>query len=323
MGSVCMGDKQMGKIAVGVDVGGTTVKLGFFSPEGELIQKWEIPTDRESSGANIIPDIASSIQKTLEKGAYKLEDVIGVGLDVPGPVQPTGYVEVCVNLFWKDRYPARELSELLQGVRVEIGNDANVAALGEAWKGGGEGAQDAVMLTLGTGVGGGVILGGQIVSGRHGLGGEIGHIHVRDEEAEAYNCGGHGCLEQIASATGIVREAKQKLAESEAASAMRALGEKLSAKDVCDLGRAGDALADEVMETVARYLGLAISHLCLIVDPEIFIIGGGVSRAGSYLLDKIKKYYDMYTAISSNRGRVVLAELGNDAGIYGAVRLVL
>ena len=313
----------MAKIGIGVDVGGTSVKLGMFTRTGNLIKKWEIPTDRENNCANVLPDVAASVRKTLEEEGFSLEDVVGVGLGVPGPVQPTGYVEVCVNLHWKDRYPGRELSELLDGVRVEAGNDANVAALGEAWKGGGGGADDAVMFTLGTGVGGGVIVNGKIITGKHGLGGELGHMHVRDEETEFCNCGGKGCLEQIASATGIVREAKRILKKSDADSKMRQLGDLLTARDVCDLGRDGDPLADEVMETVSRYLGLAISHVEMTVDPDVFIIGGGVSRAGSYLLEKIRKYYNDYTTLSRNHGNVVLAALGNDAGIYGAVRLVM
>ena len=313
----------MAKIGIGVDVGGTSVKLGMFTRTGNLIKKWEIPTDRENNCANVLPDVAASIRKTLEEEGFSTEDLVGVGLGVPGPVQPTGYVEVCVNLHWKDRYPGRELSELLDGVRVEAGNDANVAALGEAWKGGGEGAEDAVMVTLGTGVGGGVIHHGKIVAGRHGLGGEIGHIHVRDGEPEQCNCGGYGCLEQVASATGIVREAKRMMKKSTEPSGMREYGDQISCRTICDLGKAGDALADETLETVARYLGLAVSTIALTVDPDVFIIGGGVSRAGDYLLDKIRKYYDSFTPISKNRGRVVLASLGNDAGIYGAVKMVL
>ena len=313
----------MARIGIGVDVGGTSVKLGMFTRTGNLIKKWEIPTDRENNCANVLPDVAASVRKTLEEEGFSLEDVVGVGLGVPGPVQPTGYVEVCVNLHWRDRYPGRELSELLDGVRVEAGNDANVAALGEAWKGGGGGADDAVLFTLGTGVGGGVIVNGKIITGKHGLGGELGHMHVRDEETEFCNCGGKGCLEQIASATGIVREAKRILKKSDADSKMRQLGDLLTARDVCDLGRDGDPLADEVMETVSRYLGLAISHVEMTVDPDVFIIGGGVSRAGSYLLEKIRKYYNDYTTLSRNHGNVVLAALGNDAGIYGAVRLVM
>ncbi len=314
----------MEKVGIGVDVGGTGIKLGLFQPDGTILKKWEFPTDTSENGTHILPDIAESIRKTMEETFQGKAELIGVGIGVPGPVQPTGYVEVGVNLHWREMYPARELSELLGGVRVEVGNDANVAALGEAWRGGGEGAANAVLLTLGTGVGGGVIMNGEIVTGKHGLAGEVGHIHVRDGETEPCNCGAVGCLEQIASATGIVREARRRLAQEKTRdSGLRALGDKLTAKDVCDLGRAGDGLADEVMETVAKYLGETISMLCMTIDPEIFIIGGGVSRAGAYLLDKVKVYYDRYTKISQNRGRVVLAELGNDAGIYGAVKLVL
>ena len=314
---------EKGKLAVGVDLGGTSVKLGVFTAEGELIRKWEIPTDRTDNCANVVPDIAGSIRAELAKDGYTEKDLIGIGMGVPGPVQPDGYVEVCVNLHWHDKYPAKELSELLGGVAVELGNDANVAALGEAWKGGGEGAEDAVMVTLGTGVGGGVIHHGKIVAGRHGLGGEIGHIHVRDGEPEQCNCGGYGCLEQVASATGIVREAKRMMQKSTKPSGMREYGDQISCRTICDLGKSGDALADETLETVARYLGLAVSTIALTVDPDVFIIGGGVSRAGDYLLDKIRKYYDSFTPISKNRGRVVLASLGNDAGIYGAVKMVL
>ncbi len=314
----------MGKIAIGVDVGGTSVKLGMFAKNnGELLKKWEIPTDRSNEGANVISDIAASIRGVLGQDGIPVSDLVGIGMGVPGPVQPNGFVEVCVNLHWKDRYPARELSILLDEVPVKIGNDANVAALGEAWRGGGAGAGDAVMITLGTGVGGGVILNHEIVSGRHGLGGEIGHLHVSDEETDKCNCGACGCLEQVASATGIVRVAKRMMAQCSDESAMRALGDSLTAKDVCDLGKQGDALADRVLETVARYLGIAVNHLAMTIDPDVFIIGGGVSRAGSYLIDKIRKYYDEFTPISANRGKVVPAGLGNDAGIYGAARLIL
>lgn len=310
-------------VGIGVDVGGTSTKLGLFTEEGNLLRKWQIPTDQRNRSERVIPNIAASIRTVLKEEGYHLSDVTGVGMGVPGPVQPSGYVEICVNLHWRDRYPARELSELLDGVRVELGNDANVAALGEAWKGGGEGTKNAVLITLGTGVGGGIILDGKIVTGIHGLGGEIGHLHVYEGETEACNCGAYGCLEQVASATGIVRVAKRRLRKDQAPSSMRELGETLSAKDVCELGKAGDRLADEVMEQVGNYLGLAVFLLCLTVDPEIFIIGGGVSKAGAYLVEKIKKHYDRYTAISSNRGQIVLATLGNDAGIYGAVKLVL
>ena len=223
----------------------------------------------------------------------------------------------------KNTNAQRELSALLDGLPVKSGNDANVAALGEMWQGGGKGYTDIVMVTLGTGVGGGVIIDEKIIAGKHGLGGEIGHIHVRDDETEHCNCGGVGCVEQIASATGIAREARRKMAASEAPSTMRSFGDAITAKDVLDEAKAGDAMALEVVETVGHYLGLLLAQVALTVDPEMFIIGGGVSKAGQFLIDVIEKYYEHFTPISSNKAKIGLAKLGNNAGIYGAARLVL
>lgn len=313
----------MAKKCIGVDVGGTTVKIGLFEITGELLKKWEVPTRTEEQGKYILNDVAASILEVLKQGNISLDDIEGAGIGVPGPVRRDGYVEVCVNLGWRDRYPAKELSQLLHGVPVQCGNDANVAALGEMWKGGGEGYTDIVMVTLGTGVGGGVILNEKILPGKHGLGGEIGHIHVRDEETEHCNCGAKGCLEQVASATGIAREAKRKMAASDKDSMLRKTGGQITAKDVLDAAKAGDALALEVMDTVGHYLGVVLAHLALTVDPDIFVIGGGVSKAGPFLIDIIEKHYKQYVAISEDHAVIGLAKLGNDAGIYGAARMVL
>lgn len=313
----------MGTKCIGVDVGGTAVKIGLFETTGELLHKWEVPTRKEESGKYIIEDAAVSILKTLEELHISLDEVSGAGMGVPGPVMPDGYVEVCVNLGWRNMYPERELSELLSGLPVKSGNDANVAALGEMWQGGGKGYDDIVMVTLGTGVGGGVIIGQRIVSGKHGLAGEIGHMHIRDEEKEVCNCGGVGCVEQVASATGIAREARRKMAELDIPSVLREAGNKVTAKDVLDAAKAGDELAGIVMEVVGHYLGLALAQISMVVDPEVFVLGGGVSKAGTFLVDAIYKHYDKYTPISKNKSRIVLATLGNDAGIYGAARLIL
>ena len=312
----------MEKKCIGIDVGGTTVKIGVFGIDGKLLEKWEVPTRKEEEGKYILSDVAASVQEKLKALGIGMGEVVGAGIGVPGPVMPDGYVEVCVNLGWKDKNPQKELSQLL-GIPVLSGNDANVAALGEMWQGGGKGYKDIVMVTLGTGVGGGVILNEKIVAGRHGLGGEIGHIHVRDEEKEYCNCGGQGCLEQVASATGIAREARRMMAAGTEESAMRKFGDALTAKDVLGCAKTGDALANAVMETVSRYLGLVLAQVALTVDPEAFVIGGGVSKAGPFLLEGIQKYYDKYTVISENKGIITLAKLGNDAGIYGAARLVL
>lgn len=312
----------MGKKCIGIDVGGTTVKIGIFGIDGSLLEKWEVPTRKEENGKYILSDVAASIQEKLREQNISIEDVEGAGIGVPGPVMPDGYVEVCVNLGWRDKNPQEELQKLL-GIPVFSGNDANVAALGEMWQGGGKGYKDIVMVTLGTGVGGGVILNEKIISGKHGLGGEIGHIHVRDEEKEYCNCGGQGCLEQVASATGIAREARRVLAARKEESSMRTFGDAITAKDVLDCAKAGDELAGAVMETVSRYLGLVLAQVALTIDPEAFVIGGGVSKAGPFLLEGIQKYYDKYTAISANKAIITLAKLGNDAGIYGSARLVL
>lgn len=314
----------MGKKCIGVDVGGTSVKLGLFEVTGELLKKWEIPTRKEEQGKYIIGDIADSIlHQVLAQENISFNEIEGVGMGVPGPVMPDGHVEVCVNLGWKDKYPAQELSELLEGLPVKCGNDANVAALGEMWQGGGKGYTDIVMITLGTGVGGGVIIDEQIITGKHGLGGEIGHIHVRDEEKEHCNCGGVGCLEQVASATGIAREARRKMASCDTPSILREAGDNVSAKDVLDAAKEGDVLALEVMEVVGHFLGVALASLALTVDPQMFVIGGGVSKAGQYLVEVINRHYAQFMPISENRATIGLAKLGNDAGIYGSARLIL
>lgn len=314
----------MNQYCVGIDIGGTSVKCGLFTISGVLMAKWEVPTRREEQGKYVLEDVAAALREKLAEKQLELNDIAGIGIGVPGPVLPNGYVEVCVNLGWRDRYPAREMAALIGGgIRCEVGNDANVAALGEMWQGGGKGYSDVMAITLGTGVGGGVILDGHVVAGAHGLGGEIGHVCVRPEETEYCNCGGRGCLEQVASATGIAREAKRNMAKTDAPSSMRAFGDAITAKDVCDCAKAGDALALETIETCCRYLGLALSYATLMVDPEIFVIGGGVSKAGAFLTERIEKHYDAYTPISKKKAKIALATLGNDAGIYGAARLVL
>lgn len=312
----------MKKYCFGIDVGGTTVKMGLFTTEGELLDKWEIPTRKEDGGAYILNDVAASVEAKLAEKNIEKEDVAGAGIGVPGPTLDTGYVSICVNLGWKDKNPANELSELLS-IPVKAGNDANVAALGEMWKGGGEGYLDVVLLTLGTGVGGGIIINGEIAPSHRGVGGELGHITVNPDEEATCNCGNHGCLEQYASATGVVRIAKKLLAASKEESSLRTL-ETVTAKDVFDAAKAGDHLAVEAVEVLGQYLGLVVANVALTVDPDVFVIGGGVSKAGQVLIDVIIKYYHKFAKIiGDNKAKVVLAKLGNDAGIYGAARMVL
>lgn len=324
----------MAKQCIGIDVGGTTAKIGLLSTEGVILDKWEIPTRKEDNGNHILPDIAASVLEYLDRHGMGTEDILGAGIGLPGPVTPDGNMSVGVNLGWKqERNPEKELSGLLNGIRVKAGNDANVAALGEMWQGGGKGHKNIMLFTLGTGVGGGVVVDERIVAGFRGMGGEIGHIRVNFDEAESCNCGNHGCLEQYASATGIVRVARRTLAASEAPSVLRdraGFGDEaapdahnFSCKDVLDAAKAGDAIALSSVRTSMRYLALAMHYVSHITDPEIFVIGGGVSKAGQFLLDIIGEYYQAFTVMGKGRAEIGLATLGNDAGMYGAARLVL
>ncbi|MBD5470946.1 MAG: ROK family glucokinase [Lachnospiraceae bacterium] len=314
----------MKKYCFGVDVGGTTVKLGLFTPEGEVVEKWEIPTRTENGGSAILPDVAASVTEKMKEREIAKETVIGVGVGVPGPVDDNGIVYKAVNLGWGVMNISGELEKRL-GVTVRAGNDANVAALGEMWCGGGKGCKDVVLATLGTGVGGGIIVNGKVVTGSKGAGGEIGHMHIVDEEEEACGCGNHGCLEQYASATGIVRLAKRRLAASNDASVLRTSQEKneLSAKAVFDAVKDGDKVACEIAEEFGRYLGKGLAMIAAVVNPEVFVLGGGVSKAGEILCDYVSKYYDKYAFHGCKNAGFKLATLGNDAGIYGAAKLVL
>ena len=310
----------MKKYVFGVDVGGTTVKMGYFDIEGNLIEKWEIPTRTEDKGVNIIPDIAGSILVKLAQKDIDKKEVAGVGIGVPGPVKEDGTVLVAVNLGWDKRNTNEQLEDLL-GIPVKTANDANVAALGEMWRGGGQGYDDVVAVTLGTGVGGGVIIGGKVIAGSNGAGGEIGHIHLEDNESEECGCKGHGCLEQYASATGVVRLAKKKLADSSKPSVLR--DDEVTAKAVWDAVKADDELAKEVANIYGEYLGKGLAAVAAVVNPQVFVIGGGVSKAGRVVIDYMEPYFDKYAFPGTKNAKFVLAKLGTDAGIYGAAKLVL
>ena len=299
----------MNRYCFGVDIGGTTVKLGLFNADGDLLEKWEIPTVTEDNGKAILPDVARSIHRKMDEREMTRDEVLGVGVGAPGPVDSEGTVYGAVNLGWGTFSIKKELQTLLN-MPVEAGNDANVAALGEMWQGGAKGYEDVVLVTLGTGVGGGVIVHGKILSGSTGSAGEIGHVHVNDDEEASCNCGNKGCLEQYVSATGVVRLANEKLAESDRPSLLR--DRPMSAKAVWDAVKQGDPLAMEVAEDFGWYLGKALA-----------VVAGVVSKAGNVLIDYIQKNYQKY-AFSGCRGALfTLARLGNDAGIYGSAKMVL
>lgn len=311
----------MSKCIFGVDLGGTTVKLGLFDPEGNVLEKWEITTRKEDSGKLILPDIADAIKRKMQEKSIAREDVVGVGIGVPGPVDGNGVIYKAANLGWGVFSIKEELTGLLDGIPVEAGNDANVAALGEMWRGGGQGYNNMVAVTLGTGVGGGIIVDGKILTGAKGAGGEIGHILVEEHETEVCGCGKTGCLEQYASATGVVRLANRRLAKDDKASVLR--GKKISAKDVWDAVKAGDELAVEVAKQFGEYLGKGLAAVACVVNPDIFVIGGGVSKAGDVLMDYMVEPYKKYVFHGSRETKFALATLGNDAGIYGAAKLVV
>lgn len=308
------------KYGFGVDVGGTTVKLGLFSADGTLTEKWEIPTRTAAGGQAILPDIAASIEDCLARRGIEKAEVLGIGIGVPGPVSDRGVVNHCVNLNW-GVFNLHEALGALTGLKVKGGNDANVAALGEYWKGGGAGSRSAVMVTLGTGVGGGVILDGKVLNGAHGAGGELGHITVSAQDKAPCTCGKRGCVEQYASANGIVRVTKERLAQSDAPTVLRD-ATPLTSRDVFAAAEAGDAFAVETLEIVFDYLGEAIASVCCVCDPERIILGGGVSKAGQYLVDGVARHFDRHKFHACAGTRFSLATLGNDAGMYGAFRLI-
>ena len=305
----------------GIDLGGTTVKIAFFDENGTMLAKWEIPTVIDDGGKAILPDIAASVKQYIEQKTIAPEDIIGVGIGVPGPVNSKGVVNKCINLGWGVFNIADELSALL-GFPVKAGNDANVAALGEYWKGGGKGCENMVFVTLGTGVGGGIVIEGKLLHGTHGSGAEIGHMVLSREETEACNCGKYGCAEQYCSATGIVRLANRALDASEAYSKLRGCT-PLTCKDIFDCGKAGDPLAVQILDQYYAYMGEFLGDICSVVDPEAVVLGGGVSKAGQMLLDGIRPYFDKYVFHAASGARFALASLGNDAGAYGAFKLAL
>ncbi len=294
--------------AYGVDIGGTTIKVGLFGADGGLLERWELPTGRV--GAQILPNLA----QWLLGREIPMEALEGIGVGVPGPVLSDGTVNRCVNLGWGVVPVARNLSDLLGGVPVQVLNDANAAVLGELWQGAGRGRENLVLATLGTGIGGGIVVGGKILSGAHGAGGEIGHIQVNPRELEYCHCGKRGCLEQYASATGILRLAKAQGFNA---------GGSGTAKEVLDAAKVGDPVAQSVVTEAGSWLGLALSYVACVADPELILLGGGVSKAGEVILAPVRAQYRASVFHGAAETEFALAALGNDAGMYGAVKGIL
>ena len=314
----------MKEYAFGIDLGGTTAKIGLFTTSGALLEKWEVATDTSNAGEHILENLAAAVLGKMKEKSIQPEQVEGVGIGVPGPVLDSSIVPiVCANLGgWGQRNVSAQLSGLLDGLKVLVGNDANVAALGEIWMGAAKGAKNAVMVTLGTGVGGGVVVNGKVIDGVHGAGGEIGHITVNRHETAVCGCGKRGCLEQYSSATGVVRCMKKLLDENpDTPCVLR--GTEFAAKDVFDAARNGDALAAREVDEMSDTLGMALANIASTVDPEAFLVGGGVARAGDVLFAPLNKHFQEYAFKSCRETPIKQASLGNDAGIYGAVRLIV
>ena len=307
------------KYGFGVDLGGTTVKLAFFDETGTMLDKWEIPTVTDNNGAQILPDIAHAIAQYLENNKISKEDMIGIGIGVPGPVDRKGVVNRCVNLGWGVFNVEQALYDLT-GIPVKAGNDANVAALGECWVGSGQGYRDMIMVTLGTGVGGGIIIGGKIFCGARGSAGEIGHMIINREEAQPHPAGSRGCVEQYCSATGIVRLANRYLSSCNSPSVLRDR-DAITCKDVFEAATAGDCAAQEILEQFYALLGEFLANICTAFDPEAVIIGGGVSKAGNVIIEGMYPHFMKNVFHASKDVAFHLAALGNDAGTYGAFRL--
>ena len=324
-----IGEKNvnMDKKIIGIDLGGTTAKFAIMTADGEIQQKWSIETNILDDGSHIVPDIIESINHHLNLYGMKPEDFIGIGMGTPGSVDiQAGTVIGAYNLNWTTLQPVKEQIETGTGIKFAIDNDANVAALGERWKGAGENNPDVVFMTLGTGVGGGIIAAGNLLHGVAGCAGEIGHVTV-DPEGFMCTCGKRGCLETVSSATGVVRVARTMAEEYAGDSELKKQlddGQDISSKDVFEAAQADDPFALMVVDKVCFYLGLACGNLGNTLNPDSIVIGGGVSAAGEFLRSRVENYFREFTFPQvTNSTKIKLAQLGNEAGVIGAGSLAL
>lgn len=316
----------MSKKLLGIDLGGTTIKFGILTLEGEVQEKWAIETNTLENGRHIVSDIVESLKHRLSLYGLTKDDFLGIGMGSPGAVDRTSKTVIgAFNLNWADTQEVGSVIEKEVGIPFFIDNDANVAALGERWVGAGANNPDVVFVTLGTGVGGGVIADGNLIHGVAGAGGEIGHMIVDPENGFTCTCGNKGCLETVASATGVVRVARQLAEQYEGSSAIKAAidnGDTVTSKDIFIAAEDGDKFANSVVERVSRYLGLAAANISNILNPDSVVIGGGVSAAGEFLRSRVEKYFVTFAFPQVKKStKIKIAELGNDAGIIGAASL--
>lgn len=316
----------MSKKLLGIDLGGTTIKFGILTEAGEVQEKWAIETNILEGGKHIVPDIVASIKHRLDMYGLTSDDFVGIGMGSPGAVnRDDKTVTGAFNLNWKETQEVGSVIEKETGIPFAIDNDANVAALGERWVGAGANNPDVVFVTLGTGVGGGVIADGNLIHGIAGAGGEIGHMVVEPDTGFECTCGTVGCLETVASATGVVRVARCLAESYEGDSSIKAAidnGEGVSSKDIFEAAQGGDNFANRVVDKVCFYLGLATANISNLLNPDSVVIGGGVSAAGEFLRSRVEANFKKYTFPQVRQStQIKLAELGNDAGIIGAASL--
>ncbi|MHC5229848.1 ROK family glucokinase [Enterococcus sp. LJL99] len=317
----------MDKKIIGIDLGGTTIKFAILTLAGEVQQKWSIETNILDEGSHIVPDIIESITHRLALYGMSKEDFIGIGMGTPGSVdRENGTVIGAYNLNWTKKQLVKDQIEKATGIPFTLDNDANVAALGERWKGAGENNPDVIFITLGTGVGGGIIAEGNLLHGVSGCAGEIGHITV-DPGGFECTCGKKGCLETVSSATGVVRVARQLSEEYAGESELKQAiddGQDVSSKDVFDFAQAEDPFALRVVDRVCYFLGLAAGNLGNTLNPSSIVIGGGVSAAGEFLRIRVQNYFEEFTFPQVRESTSIkLAQLGNEAGVIGAASLAL
>lgn len=317
----------MSKRLLGIDLGGTTTKFAVVTTGGKVEQKWTIPTDISDEGTKVIPDIITSLTNKFTSDRLTCNDFYGIGMGTPGSVDRiNGTVTGAYNLNWATKQTIKQQIEQKLGLSLFLENDANVAALGERWQGAGENQPDIVFITLGTGVGGGIIANGNLLHGVNGCAGEIGHITV-DPAGFECTCGKRGCLETVSSATGIVRLAlelsSQFIGESQLQQFIMT-GKDVSSKDIFTWAQLGDAFAQKVVDRVCFFLGLAIGNISNTLNPAHIVIGGGVSAAGDFLIQQVRNYFELFTFPEvRNSTKICLAQLGNDAGVIGAASLAL
>lgn len=318
---------MLDKKVIGIDLGGTTAKIGILSQSGDILSKWELSTDISEEGTKIVPNIIQSIKAYLDSEKLSSEDFLGIGMGTPGTVnRKNGTVIGAFNLNWKTLQPIREQFESSTGIPFFLDNDANVAALGEQWKGAGNNEKNVSFITLGTGVGGGLVSDGTLIHGAVDAAGEVGHITVEPGGYEC-TCGKKGCLEQYASATGIVRLARDLVKEYSEESDLKTLvlnNDLLDSKAIFDAAKAGDTYANFVVDRFAYYLGLALGNIANILNPSTIVLGGGVSKAGEFLVEKVSKVVEEFTFPTIRSvTKIKIAELENDAGMIGAASLVI